>query len=189
MHTPQLLQFKGSIYATVPLIFVVFLASNVTALVAAACACAIDSSIGFGACANPQINTPSVAQSTGLSLTCASIKKPSSLRVTLYICASGFFFGGIMADARTRRSGLISIFRLIVESVNLILKSSLSLSTLNSLLTSYLKKRMPFFPGFSVQVFAQSITAHISVKNKNVHFRIEFFELQSVFYRMGTACF
>lgn len=47
-HMPQPLHLRGSAYAIVPLVIIVFRARSVTARDAAAWACAIDSSMGLG---------------------------------------------------------------------------------------------------------------------------------------------
>ena len=39
----------------------------------------------------------------------------------------------------------------------------------------------------AVKILAQSISAQISVKNKNIHFRINLLEFQSAFYGLRTA--
>jgi len=61
-QTPQLLQKSGFTTATTPLVLMIFCASNVTAREAAACAWAMDSSMGCGEWARPQKTPPSVAK-------------------------------------------------------------------------------------------------------------------------------
>ena len=72
---------------------------------AAALACAMDSSMGFGKWQSPAKNMPSVAKSTGLSFICASRKNPSGVVEILYSLESAPVSLGTTAVARMIMSG------------------------------------------------------------------------------------
>src|SRR5271157_1018290 len=133
-HVAQATQSCGLTRATWPGISRKAFDRMVVALPAAACACAMVSSMNRGECAKPHRNSPSLARSTGRSLGWASRKKPSAVSALRSRPErTGLPAAGAMPVESTSRSGRSTRLRFDEPSCTVTFSLPLSSTTTGSL--------------------------------------------------------